>query len=76
MTDSLESIKKLAERASKAAQESMSDKPPSPVELGGVADKLPKMGGSVVISPPPVPAPPGGGPAPFLAPGGTAPKGK
>jgi len=74
VTDSPESIKKLAERASKAAQESMSDKPPSPVERGGVADKLPKMGGSVVINPSPLPAPPAGAPAPDLAPGGTLPK--
>lgn len=61
MTDILESLKKVAEKAAKAAQEAMSDKPPFPVELGGVAEKLPRQGGSVVISPPPSPAPPGGG---------------
>jgi hypothetical protein len=60
MTDVLEGVKKVAERAAKAAQEVMSDKPPMPVELGGIADKLPKQGGSVVISPPPLPAPTGG----------------
>jgi len=59
-----ESMKKIAEKAAKAAQALMSDKPPVPVELGGVADKLPKQGGAVVISPPPVPAPPGGLPVP------------
>ncbi len=32
----------------------MSDKPPFPVELGGIAEKLPKPG--AVISPPPLPA--------------------
>jgi hypothetical protein len=53
MTEFLESLKKVAEKAAKAAQEKMSDKPPMPVELGGVADKLPKPG--VVISPPPLP---------------------
>ena len=76
MTDSLQSIKKIAEKAAKAAQELMSDKPPSPVERGGVADKLPKMGGSVVISPPPLPAPPAGGSAPALPVGGSTSKGK
>ena len=55
MTDILESVKKMAEKAAKAAQAKMSDKPPFPVELGGVAEKLPKQGGSVVINPPPVP---------------------
>jgi len=53
MTDFVESLKKVAEKAAKAAQEEMSDKPPMPIELGGVADKLPKPG--VVVSPPPVP---------------------
>jgi hypothetical protein len=53
MTELIESLKKVAEKAAKAAQEKMSDKPPMPVELGGVADKLPKPG--VVISPPPLP---------------------
>jgi hypothetical protein len=53
MTEFLESLKKVAEKAAKAAQEKMSDKPPMPIELGGVADKLPKPG--VVISPPPLP---------------------
>lgn len=55
MSEIVESVKKRAEKAAKAAQELMSDKPPFPVELGGVADKLPKPGGSVVINPPPVP---------------------
>jgi hypothetical protein len=54
-----ESLKRVAEKAAKAAQALMSDKPPAPVERGGVADKLPKQGGAVVISPPPSPAPPG-----------------
>jgi hypothetical protein len=53
MTDFVESLKKVAEKAAKAAQEKMSDKSPMPIELGGVADKLPKPG--VVISPPPLP---------------------
>lgn len=56
----LESVKKVAEKAAQAAQKLMSDKPPVPIELGGVADKLPKQGGSVVISPPPLSALPGG----------------
>ena len=56
MTEVTESLKKLAERSAKAAQEKMSDQPPMPVELGGIADKLPKPG--VVISPPPMPAMP------------------
>ena len=59
-----ESVKKIAEKAARAAQALMSDKPPMPVELGGVADKLPKQGGAVVISPLPAPAPPGGLPVP------------
>ena len=62
MTEIVESVKKLAEKAAKTAQQAMSDKPPMPVELGGRADKLPKPG--AVISPPPVNAPPGGGPVP------------
>jgi hypothetical protein len=53
MIDVVESLKKVAEKAAKAAQEKMSDKPPMPIELGGVADKLPKPG--VVVSPPPLP---------------------
>ena len=56
----LESLKKVAEKASKSAQKLMSDKPPAPIELGGVADRLPTKGGAVVISPPPLPAPPAG----------------
>lgn len=52
MTDILASVKKIAETAAKAAQQAMSDKPPAPIELGGVAEKLPKPG--VVISPPPL----------------------
>ena len=56
MTEAFESVKKLAERAAKAAQKAMSDKPPAPIELGGVPDKLPKPG--PFISPPPLPAPP------------------
>lgn len=53
MTDFVESPKKIAEKAAKAAQAKMSDQSPAPVELGGVAEKLPKPG--VVISPPPLP---------------------
>lgn len=60
MTEIIESVKKIAEAAAKTAQKAMSDKPPSSVELGGIADKLPKPG--TVISPPPVNAPPAGGP--------------
>jgi hypothetical protein len=56
MTEVVENLKKLARKTAEAAQEKMSDKPPFPIELGGVADKLPKPG--VVISPPPLPAPP------------------
>ncbi|HEX5733793.1 MAG TPA: hypothetical protein VF131_13235 [Blastocatellia bacterium] len=56
----VESLKKVAEKASKAAQKLMSDKPPAPIELGGVADKIPTKGGAVVVSPPPVPALPAG----------------
>lgn len=56
----LEGIKQAAQKAAQAAQKLMSDRPPAPIELGGVADKLPKKGGSVVISPPPLPAPPDG----------------
>jgi hypothetical protein len=59
VTDILASVKKIAEKAAKAAQGAMSDKPPAPIELGGVAAKLPKPG--VVISPPPLNAPPAGG---------------
>lgn len=54
MTDILASVKQIAEKAAKAAQQAMSDKPPFPVELGGMAEKLPKPG--AVISPPPLPA--------------------
>jgi hypothetical protein len=57
MSDFVESVKKIAEKAAKTAQEKMSDKPPMPVELGGIAEKLPKPG--VVISPPPLPELPG-----------------
>jgi hypothetical protein len=57
-----DSIKQMAQKAAQAAQKLMSDKRPAPIELGGVADKLPKKGGSVVISPPPLPAPPDGTP--------------
>ncbi|HKS41119.1 MAG TPA: hypothetical protein VJX74_10950 [Blastocatellia bacterium] len=53
MIDPLTSVKKIAEKAANAARQAMSDKPPFPVELGGVAEKLPKPG--VVISPPPLP---------------------
>jgi hypothetical protein len=56
----LESLKKVAEKASKMAHKLMSDKPPAPVEMGGAADKLPTKGGAVVISPPPLHAPPAG----------------
>ena len=56
----MESLKKVAEKASKSAQKLMSDRPPAPIELGGVADKLPTKGGAVVISPPALPAPPAG----------------
>ena len=59
MTDLLASVKKIAEKAAKAARQAMSDKPPVPIELGGVAEKLPKPG--AVISPPPVNAPAAGG---------------
>ena len=48
-----ESVKQIAEKAARAASRAMSDKPPFPVELGGLAEKLPKPG--VVISPPPLP---------------------
>ena len=54
-----ESVKKIAEKAAKAARQAMSDKPPFPVELGGIAEKLPKPG--AVISPPPLPSLPAGG---------------
>lgn len=67
MTEILESVKKLAEKAAKTAQAAMSDKAPAPVELGGIADKLPKPG--VVFSPPPVNAPAGGGLPPDAAKG-------
>jgi hypothetical protein len=56
MSEILEGIKKLAEKAAKSAQKAMSDQPPAPVESGGVAEKLPKPG--VVVSPPPTPAAP------------------
>jgi hypothetical protein len=75
MTDLIESVKKAAEKAAKAAQELMSDKPPGPVELGGVADKQPKPGGAVVISPMPLPATPGSGP-PDMPGGSSVPKTK
>lgn len=52
MTD-IFNVKKIAEKAAKAARQVMSDKPPVPIELGGIAEKLPKPG--VVISPPPLP---------------------
>ena len=52
VTDLLASVKQIAEKAAKAARQAMSDKPPFPVELGGIAEKLPKPG--AVISPPPV----------------------
>jgi hypothetical protein len=48
------SIKQMAQKAAQAAQKLMSDKRPAPIELGGVADKLPQKGGSVVITPAPV----------------------
>lgn len=51
-----DSIKQMAQKAAQAAQKLMSDKRPAPIELGGVADKLPKKGGSVVITPPPLSA--------------------
>jgi hypothetical protein len=70
MTESLASVKKIVAAAAKKAQQTMSDKPPAPVELGGVADKLPRPG--TVISPPPVNAPPGGGPMPGLPGGGVS----
>ena len=56
MTEIVESVKKLAEMAAKTAQKAMSDKPPAPIELGGIPDKLPKPG--TFISPPPSPVPP------------------
>lgn len=59
MTDISAGVKQMAEKASKAASQAMSDKPPFPIELGGIAEKLPKPG--AVISPPPLPAPPAGG---------------
>ena len=59
MTDLLASVKKIAEKAAKTARQAMSDKPPVAIELGGVAEKLPKPG--AVISPPPVNAPVAGG---------------
>ena len=62
-----ESLKKVAEKAAKAAQLAMSDKPPNPVELGGRVEKLLPPG--TLISPPPTPAPPAGVPLPGL-PGG------
>ncbi len=62
-----DSLKGLAEKAAKAAQMAMSDKPPSPVELGGRVEKQPQPG--TLISPPPIPAPPAGLPLPGL-PGG------
>jgi hypothetical protein len=52
VTDILASVKKIAEKAAKAAQQVMSDKPPAPIELGGIAEKLPRPG--AVISPPPL----------------------
>ncbi|MGA9767913.1 MAG: hypothetical protein WBV94_02665 [Blastocatellia bacterium] len=52
MTEILDSVKKFAEKAAKAAQQVMSDKPPVPVESGGIAEKLPRPG--AVISPPPL----------------------
>ena len=56
MSEIPESVKKLAEKAAKTAQKAMSDKPPAPVELGGIAEKLPKPG--VVVGPPPIPVAP------------------
>jgi hypothetical protein len=53
MIEAAESLKKLAEKAARAAQEKMSDQPPLPIELGGAVDKLPRPG--LVISPPPLP---------------------
>jgi hypothetical protein len=53
MIEAIETVKKLAEKSAKAAQAKMSDQSPAPIELGGVANKLPKPG--VVISPPPLP---------------------
>ncbi|HJQ68335.1 MAG TPA: hypothetical protein VKA70_05160 [Blastocatellia bacterium] len=55
-----ESLKKLAEKASKSAQKLMSDRPPAPIEVGKVTDKIPAKGGAVVVSPPPLPALPAG----------------
>lgn len=66
MTDLIESVKQLAQKAATAAQAAMSDKPPAPIELGGAVEKLPKPG--AVISPPPLNAP--GVPVPGLAGGG------
>ena len=51
-----DSIKQIAQEAAQAAQKKMSDKRPAPIEPGGIADKLPKKGGSVVITPPPLSA--------------------
>jgi hypothetical protein len=65
MTDIIEGVKKLAQKAASAAQAAMSDKPPAPIELGGAVEKLPKPG--AVISPPPVNAPAPGAPVPGLA---------
>jgi hypothetical protein len=60
VTAKANSIKEAAQKAAQAAQKLMSDKPPAPIELGGVADRLPQKGGSVVITPPALPAlPPG-----------------
>lgn len=71
MTDIIESVKKLAQKAATAAQAAMSDKPPAPVELGGAIEKLPKLG--AVFSPPPMSGP--GIPIPGLA-GGSESKGQ
>jgi hypothetical protein len=65
VTDIIESLKKLAQKAATAAQAAMSDKPPTPIELGGAVDKPPKPG--AVISPPPMSA--HGAPIPGLASG-------
>jgi len=73
VADIIESVKKLAQKAATAAQAAMSDKPPTPVELGGAVEKLPKLG--AVFSPPPMSAPAPGIPIPGLA-GGSESKGQ
>lgn len=60
VTAKANSLKEAVQKAAQAAQKVMSDRRPAPIELGGVADKLPTKGGAVVISPPPLPAAPPG----------------